>query len=410
MKLYLSLTGCLAAVAVCAVALIAEICFRVLPVRAQEGVESLATTGAQTETDDRLHAKGWWPTKGSFDRSAFAGAQSCIPCHADQAATQPTTPMGRAAERSPKFALLQQYSALTVSEGHRIFSLESSQQGSQYSITGGNSTVSVAVEWAFGSGRHGQTYLYRQDGSWYESQISFFTGIHDLDLTVGHSVHPDATLREELGKRLDREDALRCFQCHTSFAVTAGSFDADHAAPGLQCEMCHGPAREHVRRMSKPSTEGTGTKRSAAGPALADLGQMSPVDSVDFCGACHRTWADIAFAPTPLHGTDVLRFEPYRLEKSRCWGTNGDPRITCVACHDPHRPLVHLDQSYDRQCLACHRAGLHSNHTVATAKICPVSGARCVSCHMPKYSVAGMHGRFTDHWIRVVRPEEPLPM
>lgn len=410
MKLLLSLPGCVAAVEVCALSLFAEASFFVLPAPAQQGFEGLATEGVQTETDDRLHGKGWWPTKGTFGRSKFAGAQSCSPCHADQAATQPTTPMGLAAERSPNFAVLQQDAVMTMREVPRIFSLESSRQGSRLSVTGDGDTVSVTIQWAFGSSRIRQTYLYSQDGSGYESQVSFYSGIQGLDLTVGHTVHPGATLLEELGKRLEREDALRCFQCHTSFAVTAGNFDPDHATPGLECEMCYGPALEHVRSMSEPSEQGSGTTPGAAGLVLADFDRMSPVDSVDFCGACHRAWADIAFAPTPPHGTDVLRFQPYRLEESKCWGTNDDPRITCVVCHDPHRPLVQRDQAYDHQCLACHRSPLHSGRTVSAARFCPVAGAKCVSCHMPKYKVAGMHGRFTGHWISIVRPGEPLPM
>ena len=39
----------------------------------------------------------------------------------------------------------------------------------------------------------------------------------------------------------------------------------------------------------------------------------------------------------------------------------------------------------------------------------PVWVKDCTSCHMPKYSVASMHGEFTDHWIRIVQPQAPLP-
>ena len=41
---------------------------------------------------------------------------------------------------------------------------------------------------------------------------------------------------------------------------------------------------------------------------------------------------------------------------SRFWATAGDPRITCIACHNPHQPLVHSTAAYDIKCLACHRA------------------------------------------------------
>jgi hypothetical protein len=28
---------------------------------------------------------------------------------------------------------------------------------------------------------------------------------------------------------------------------------------------------------------------------------------------------------------------------------------------------------------------------------------------MPKVELRGMHAEFTDHWIRVVKPNEPVP-
>jgi hypothetical protein len=28
---------------------------------------------------------------------------------------------------------------------------------------------------------------------------------------------------------------------------------------------------------------------------------------------------------------------------------------------------------------------------------------------MPKVELTGMHAQFTDHWIRIVKPNEPTP-
>lgn len=302
MKLRLSLPDFAVVGLVGAHALSAARCFPAQSAPVQQGVEAVAAAEVETVTDDRLRMKGRWPTKGSFSRSAFAGSEDCALCHAAQTTTQPGTPMGKASERSPQFALLRQHPMLDLREG------------SQYTIADADITLPVAVEWAFGSGRLGQTYLYRQDGKWYESQVSFFTGIQELDLTVGHAFHPDASLRQELGKELDQKDVIRGFQCHTSFAVSAGTFDPDHAVPGLECEMCHGRATEHMRRMS------------AAGGTAAS-----------------------------------------------------DPRITCVACHAPHRPLVHAAEHYNRRCVACHRADSSSHFPAGVAKILS-SGPRRLCC------------------------------
>src|SRR5438552_3186239 len=55
--------------------------------------------------------------------------------------------------------------------------------------------------------------------------------------------------------------------------------------------------------------------------------RLNPIDSVDFCGACHRTSWDVRLGG--MTGISTVRFQPYRLEKSRCWG-KGDARLTCM--------------------------------------------------------------------------------
>jgi hypothetical protein len=82
----------------------------------------------------------------------------------------------------------------------------------------------------------------------------------------------------------------------------------------------------------------------------------------------------------------------------RCWG-QGDARITCVACHEPHQPRPTDPAAYDTRCLSCHVTG----KTVAVrdhpGRACPVGSVNCVTCHMPKYDVPWMHSKFTDHLI-----------
>lgn len=129
--------------------------------------------------------------------------------------------------------------------------------------------------------------------------------------------------------------------------------------------------------------------------------------SVDFCGSCHRTWWDVFQAPEKA--VSIVRLPAYRLEQSRCWG-NGDARITCVACHNPHMPLVTESTQYDQKCLSCHVASSSmtpsADHPGAG---CPVKSADCTSCHMPKYELPQMHSKFTDHRIRIVRDPGTIP-
>ena len=104
----------------------------------------------------------------------------------------------------------------------------------------------------------------------------------------------------------------------------------------------------------------------------------------------------------PNLGIGNVRFQPYRLAGSKCYDAD-DPRISCLACHDPHRELVNEISSYDNKCLACHGGGK------AGAKRCPVAKAKCVSCHMPKTELPGAHYKFSDHRIRIVKAHEKYP-
>jgi hypothetical protein len=116
--------------------------------------------------------------------------------------------------------------------------------------------------------------------------------------------------------------------------------------------------------------------------------------------ARHRTWADIVMQP--YLGIGNVRFQPYRLAGSKCYDSD-DPRISCLACHNPHQELVSETGDYDAKCQACHGGGK------PRAKPCKVAKSNCASCHMPKLELPGAHYEFSDHRIRIVKPNEGYP-
>ena len=139
---------------------------------------------------------------------------------------------------------------------------------------------------------------------------------------------------------------------------------------------------------------------------MLNPGRLRPNDSVDFCGGCHATTWDVRLAGKK--GIESLLSPPYRLEKSKCWG-NGDERLTCVACHDPHTPRARQAEYYDAKCLACHAGAGQAVSAEHPQPACKVGSTKCVTCHMPKMEVPGFHHAFPDHRIRIVRAGEPFP-
>ena len=169
--------------------------------------------------------------------------------------------------------------------------------------------------------------------------------------------------------------------------------DPGTAGPGITCEACHGPGRRHVEAMKQ-------TRRVGGLAPMLNPARLTPNESVDFCGSCHATFWDIALEGA--RGIAALRSQPYRLQSSRCWN-QGDARLTCVACHDPHKPLVTEARKYDQRCLSCHVSSGGAPTSERPGRPCPTATSECTGCHMPKYDVPEMHHEFTDHLIRLPR-------
>jgi hypothetical protein len=299
---------------------------------------------------------------------------ACAGCHPAEAKSHAPSGMARALVPAAESAILRANPELTRKDGAYEWNIRRDGTGSIYSVTDGKQTVSARLKWAFGAGTMGQTYVYERNGGLYEATLSYYSSTKALDFTPGHLELPRTDIEAAAGRRIDAAEARRCFGCHAE----GGS---EPYATGVQCTHCHVGANQHAGSLNTKPIQ---------------LSKNTAEEVSNLCGSCHRTWQDIA-ANGPMGLTNV-RFQPYRLANSKCYD-GVDRRIACTACHNPHQELSHRAADYDSKCLACH----------ATGKKCPVGRKDCVTCHMPKTDVPGLHFRFTDHWIRVVRAGEPFP-
>jgi hypothetical protein len=383
--------------------------------------QTSAPSGISLPTELRVQSPGWWPTKAGAPRDAYAGTAACAKCHATLAATQQTNAMAHAATRTADAELLHQHDHLTFNLGPYREEIVTRGDKSLLTVTTGDNGASLSADllWAFGIGHMGQTYIYQRNGSFYESELSFFASSQGLNITPEHSLSIPTNIEDAAGRRLTDAEARRCFSCHSTASVTIarpekaqsdknqsdkGQFDPNAAVLGVTCEACHGPGATHAAAMKSGMQE--------QGPDLImNPKHLDPVDSVDFCGACHRTWEDVVANGFGGIGVYNVRFAPYRLENSKCWSkSNADPRLTCIACHDPHQPLEHDPAAYDSRCLQCHvnQPGAKRNASHPGAA-CRVSTKNCTTCHMPRIETPVQHSTFTDHWIRIVQPGKPYP-
>lgn len=304
--------------------------------------------------------------------------------------------MGYALETVEQCNVLATHSVLTTVRGKYRYRIERKGNQSIYSVTDGTNTVSMPILWALGASfAIGQTYILVKDGNWYESRVSWFRELKALGPTMGSQNYVPVSVYDAAGRLISHDEKVRCIGCHATNAVFRGELTLPTLQPGVQCAHCHANLETHLAEQ-----EGWPLPTHPAPMQSFRLAGTSAQQISDFCGNCHRTWAEIATQGNPNIGN--VRFQPYRLEESQCFDPD-DKRISCLACHDPHKEVDSKSTDYDAECKSCHNGGKPG------AKRCSVAASRCVTCHMPKLELPGAHYRFTDHRIRIVKSGEPYP-
>jgi hypothetical protein len=316
--------------------------------------------------------------------------------------------MAKALKSADASPVLTSHPQMNFRAGPYSYEITRDANQSTYRVSDGNQTISEPIAYVFGNAHVAETYVLRHGGKLYEGRVSYYRAIDGLDWTVGDVLNPPPSLEAAFGRDITGDEAKNCFSCHGTGAIVEGQLALDHLAPGVHCEACHGPGKSHTAAM---------ISNMGGGLSILNAGNLSPDTlSQEFCGACHRSANVVGMMPD-LGGINNVRFQPYRLSGSRGHDPN-DPHFACTACHDPHIDLPQQGASSDSKCTICHApkpadAALSStkkNTPRAGSSTCPVADKDCDSCHMPKVEIPGSHFKFTDHRIRIVRPEEPYPI
>ena len=336
----------------------------------------------------------------------YVGNKACAECHT-QNETQGKTTMAKALEMVAECSILQANPKLTFKSGTYLYSIERHNTQSIYSVTDGKETISAPILYALGQGKAGQTYVLERSGKYYESRVSFYNEINGLDYTLGSPRGAAKSLEEAFGRMMDSLDTKDCFSCHSTAAVSEGKLQLDKMTPGITCEGCHGAGEKHVVLMKSKDA----AKEKLSDKAILNPGHFDTEGQSQFCGSCHRTWAQVQLMKA--QGVVNVRFQPYRIFGSKCYDFD-DKRISCTACHDPHDNSKRPASFYDSKCIACHQQPKpEQTKPEQRLKMSPVCKAgkiqNCASCYMPDYEIPGSHHKFTDHQIRIVRAGEPYP-
>ena len=330
---------------------------------------------------------------------AFVGNKACVDCHPREA-VQLNTPMAHALEVAPDCKILTARGRLKFRNGPYSYEIARRGQSIIYTVSNGANRIEKPILYCFGQGHIGQTFLFRHNDLFYETRVSYYAKLRELDFTIGHQRSAPVSLEDALGRAIGGDEPKQCFGCHTTGTVQGLELKLDRLTPGVGCEACHGPGEKHLVAMKEKKFEE---------PQIFNPGGLGAFElSQSFCGSCHTSFEEAMLMPGQS-GINNIRFQPYRMFNSRGHNTN-DARVGCLACHNPHEKLQTQASFYDPKCLTCHLSKATDTKTERrSAAACPVSTKNCTSCHMPKVELPGMHASFTDHWIRIAKPGEPAP-
>ncbi|MGO9434471.1 MAG: cytochrome c3 family protein [Terracidiphilus sp.] len=337
----------------------------------------------------------------------------CAPCHRAIYERYRKTPMANASG--------------SASEGFIAADFEHTASGIHYRITEEAGHVRLGYErnefarmlsgrqelrYFVGSGKRGRTYLFEQQGYWFEAPINWYAKKQMWDMA------PHYLDAREMPFTMAVDPG--CLHCHASGVASALPDARNHyagepfAEGGITCAACHGDASAHLASGGKTH--------------MLNIDALEAVRRDSVCLNCHlegqvgvdRLGKKIEkFVP----GDDLFDytlFFVYRNEngsggratsqyeallKSACMQKSGD-KLTCTTCHDPHGSPAPEERVafYRKRCLECHNAtGFVEKHHPENPD--------CTECHMarpPSNDIA--HEQVTDHWIRKRVSQERLPL
>jgi hypothetical protein len=360
-------------------------------------------------------------------RDGYVGDGACLRCHAGTVASFHRTTHYLTSSEPSETTILGKFTSgdnilKTVNPGiyfrmdeHRAeggkpsFS-ETAVEGDAPDTTSETEPMDVVI----GSGEKGQTYLYWKGDELFELPVSYWANLGWVNSPGYRDGYAD----------FNRGIIPRCLECHATYfegrPPPINRYSRASVSLGIQCEVCHGPGREHVEQeASKSAARSTSGVAPGSTFGILNPARFSRERQMDLCAWCHAgvgwpllpaftyrpgdpldKYVDLPppgnFAPADVHGNQVGM-----LEKSLCFRSSD---MTCLTCHDVH--VTQHDLAYfSGKCLTCHKP----DSATFSKPGHPVTN-NCVDCHMPRqhtnmivFNSDGkrMTPEMRNHWIKV---------
>lgn len=364
---------------------------------------------------------------GFTDQGEYVGSPSCIECHGRFYELWSNSHHGKAMQAfSGAFArtLVPMEEAIRISDVEFIIELNAS--GGVLRETRADGTgKTYPVLHALG-GKNVYFFLVPLDkGKLQTAPIAY--NVHTkawYDSTGSMVRHFNNGVVDEALEWTDRQLTFNtgCHDCHISqlrknYDLETDTYNTTWNEPGINCEVCHGPAEAHVLAAKEAA---------AKGEELADLkllsfhGDLNALQRDSACAPCHAKMVPLTrdFTPGELffNHYDLTSYEdPDFYPDGRDLGENytqtgwmANPcanagQLECIHCHTSSGRFRFADEP-NKACLPCHQKRVdnilaHSHHAAS-------NNVTCIDCHMPKTAQAHMHR--SDHTFRPPSPAASL--
>ena len=343
---------------------------------------------------------------GEARLAPFLGDRACARCHPGQEAEHAGSGHSRTLRRAEVRGLVRRkLDGMHIEDPEDpgvTWDLAIRDGTFQFERSDGEGRQPLPVDFAFGSGVHTTSFVTLDATdptrpTSLEHRLTYYAERDALGITPGQKFDERVEHWTPVGKLVSTTDTLKCFGCHTSAtsAIDRLRIDPETLIPNVTCERCHGSGKAHVEAVER------GEETDLA--ILNAPGAWTAAQQMRLCGYCHRHPDRFLPAAIVVENPELVRHQPVGLMQSPCY-LESDGRLSCTTCHDPHAKTSTDESMYVAACLSCHRPG--PEHPDQHA--CPVSPTEdCLGCHMPRRD-AGQGYLLTDHWIRVVGPEERL--
>jgi hypothetical protein len=333
-------------------------------------------------------------TAGNFEK--FAGSAKCMDCHKSiydshiQTAHFLTSAI--ITEKNIKGSFDTGKNTFVYSNGSLMVMQKRNAGFYQAAYINGIEKKSQRFDILIGSGTKGQSFASWLNNKLLQLPITYFTSAHQWSNSPGY---PNKIA-------FNRPITSRCLECHSTFAdkispeqVEPEEFDKNRMILGVDCEKCHGPAKEHVEFQIKNPAE----KKAKF---IINPASFTRQQSLDMCAVCHggrlqkskpsfeftagdklADYFTIDTTARDANSIDVHGNQSGLLAASKCFTMS--KTLTCITCHNTHENEQGKTALFSQRCMTCHE-DKHTDIKKCKLQDLPENTLKenCTNCHMPQ--------------------------